>query len=242
MSSNPNPDPSSTVPGGNASPSGGSTVDLDQYLHTGAGQPAQPEPAHATLVMPEAHRICLVGVLADDSGSMCGLEQAVIEGLNLSVEAFRGAKGSDFFLDVRGFHGTLFRGALKDVQDGSFNTYGTGGNTPLVSHAISLLKELHAKAEQYRNLGIPATVALLLVTDGLPEGDEAAPDEFPKHVQAGDYVVGMGIAGHEAHVATFKALFQAMGIAKVVTPRAAAAEVRHAINQFSQSVASIAAA
>lgn len=234
--------PSSPSDPGNGTPTSEPTVDLDQFLNTGAGDPAQPGPGTSAVTMPEADRIAVVGILADDSGSMCGLEQAVQDGLKLAVEAFRGAKGSDFLIDVRGFHGQIFRGMLKDVQEDSFHAYSTGGSTPLVSHAISLLKELRAKAEQYRAMGIPATVALLAITDGMPEGDVASPEEFRKEVVAGDYIVGMGITGHEEGVTTFKALFTTMGITKIVTPKAAAAEVRHAINQFSQSVASIAAA
>lgn len=241
--SNPNdPRNSNLTEPGNSTPAADPTVDLDQFLNTGAGDPAQPSAGTRAVTLPEADRIVIVGILADDSGSMCGLEQAVAEGLKLSVEAFRGAKGSDFYLDVRGFHSTIFCGMLKDVQDDSFNAYGTDGGTPLVSHSISLLKELHAKAEQYRSMGIPATVALLIATDGMPEGDAAAPEEFRKEVVAGDYVVGMGITHRETGVNTFKQLFASMGIQKVVTPKSASADVRHAINQFSQSVASIAAA
>lgn len=237
--------PSNPGDPGNGTPPNEPVVDLDQFLNTGAGDPAQPAPGTSAVTMPEADRIAIVGILADDSGSIrdAGLEQAVVDGLTLSVEAFRGAKGSDFALDVRGFKGQLFRGMLKDVCEDSFRGYEADyGETPLVSHASSFLRELHTKAEQYRAMGIPATVALLIVTDGQPNGEEAQPEDFKKHIVAGDYIVGMGIGNGERSVATFSALFKTMGVAKVVTPKAAAAEVRHAINQFSQSVASIAAA
>lgn len=231
-------------PGNGTSPNE-PVVDLDQFLNTGAGDPAQPAPGTSAVTMPEADRIAIIGILADDSGSIreAGLEQAVVDGLNLSIEAFRGAKGSDFSLNVCGFKRQLFHGMLKDVREDSFRGYDADyDHTPLVSHAISLLKELHTKAEQYRAMGIPATVALLIVTDGQPNSELAQPKDFQEHIVAGDYIVGVGIGNGEESVATFSALFKTMGVAKVVTPKAAPAEVRHAINQFSQSVASIAAA
>jgi hypothetical protein len=248
MSSPSNPvDPgtsNSTEPG-NGSTQADPTVDLDQFLNTGAGDPAQAAQGSRAVTLPEADRIVIVGILADDSGSIrnSGLERAVIDGLKLSVDAFRGAKGSDFALDVRGFKRSLFCGMLKDAGEHAFDGYAADfDHTPLVAHAGSFLRELHAKAEQYRNMGIPVTVALLLVTDGLPYCDSEDPEAFTALIAAGDYVVGMGIGDDEHAVAKFSALFKAMGIAKVMTPKAAPAEVRHAINQFSQSVASIAAA
>ena len=195
--------------------------------------------------MPDADRMAVVGVFVDDSGSMDHLRQSVIDGLKLSVDAFRGARGSDFFLEVRGFNGSYFSGMLRDVKDDSFDRYNPNfGSTPLISHAISSLKELRTKAEQYRGMGIPTTVALLIITDGLPNSEYEVPGDFSTNIAAGDYIVGMGVAERqdEEAVAVYKKLFREMGIMKSVTPSSAPAEVRHAINQFSQSVASISVA
>src|SRR3990172_12013531 len=97
------------------------TVDLDQFLNL------QPQPSNGGALpksqLPEADRIAVVGIFLDDSGSMDHLRRAVVEGLNLSVEAFRGAKGSDFYLDVRGFKGPYFNGLLKEVQPDTFAQY-----------------------------------------------------------------------------------------------------------------------
>ena len=221
------------------------TVDLDQFLNLQGDQAAQSGGSSARVEMPEADRVVMVGIFADDSGSMENLRQAVIDGLKMSVEAFKGAKGSDFYLDVRGFCGTYFSGMLKDVKDDSFDRYDPGfGSTPLVSHAISHIKGLTGKAKQYRSMGIPTTIALLIMTDGQPNEDSCDPSDFKSCIESANYIVGMGFAesNNEGAVRKYRSLFKEMGIEKTVTPKSAPAEVRHAINQFSQSVASIASA
>ena len=219
-----------------------SAIDLDDFLNTQTGNSPAPR---IRVALPEADRMAVVGILADDSGSMRDLTTAVLEGLNLSIEAFRGAKGSDFHLDVRGFKQPYFRGMLRDVKPDSFNDYNPDYfRTPLVRFSISHLTDLRSQASQYRSLGIPTTVALLIITDGLPEGDDCYPEQFQDQLDANDFVVAMGISprsdDRSDYIRQYQALFEKMGITQIVTPNSAAAEVRHAINQFSQSVASIA--
>ena len=217
-------------------------VDLDQFLNLQPDADPNASKSGSLGMLPEMDRVTVVGIFVDDSGSMDGLQQAVRDGLALAVSAFKGAKGSDFYLDVRGFRGELFSGALKNVKDDSFKDYDPNFNcTPLVAHTSDHLRKLHERAKQYQVAGIPTTVALLVITDGMPNNDCDAED-FAEVVGPGDYVVGMGITkSGERGVAEYKKLFHEMGIAKTVTPKADAAEVRHAINQFSQSVASIVA-
>lgn len=232
-----NQEPTSTILPG-ADPD---TIDLDQFLNVQTAQ--APYPISTRIVMPEADRMVVVGILPDDSGSMRDMRSAVIEGLNMSVEAFRGAKGSDFLLNVMGFRQTYFTGMLKDVENDSFRDYMPNfESTPLVDSACNLLRELRAQAKKYHDLGIPTTVALLLLTDGQPYYDHKSPEEFKEIMEANDYIVGMGIApqGDDRAIRSYIDLFESMGITKVVTPNSNPAEVRHAINQFSQSVASIA--
>lgn len=221
------------------------TVDLDQFLNLQADQSAESGGTSSRVEMPEADRVVMVGVFTDDSGSMENLRQAVIDGLKMSIDAFKGAKGSDFYIDVRGFNGTYFSGMLKDVKDDSFDRYDPSfGSTPLISHAISHIKGLTGKAKQYRSMGIPTTIALLIMTDGQPNNDDEGPSKFKDHIESANYIVGMGFAesNDEGAVQKYRSLFKEMGIVKTVTPKSAPAEVRHAINQFSQSVASIASA
>ncbi|MDO8668846.1 MAG: hypothetical protein Q7K65_00950 [Candidatus Buchananbacteria bacterium] len=216
-------------------------IDLDQFLNVQAMQSPRRSPAR--LIMPEADRMAIVGIFVDDSGSMDHLRRAVIDGLNLAVEAFKGAKGSDFFLDVRGFKGSYFSSMLRDVIDDQFDSYQPNwGSTPLFDYSIDHLRDLRAKAKQYRDLGIPTTVALLITTDGFPNSGDKRASDFQRLIENGDYIVGMGVApiGNDESMREYRQVFSDMGITKVVTPHSDPAEVRHAINQFSQSVASIA--
>lgn len=220
-------------------------IDLDEFIDLGDDSQVGASTASVLgghqVSLPESDRICLVGILTDDSGSMDGLQNALKEGLDLSVEAFEGARGTDFHLEVTGFNGNIFSGLLKDVEATSFDRYRADySSTPLVECAIELVRELRAKAEQYQNLGVPTTIALLLMTDGIAH-DSSMASAFKK--ECGEYVhyaVGMGIVRGE-DVRDYRDLFTSMGITKIMTPRAAPADVRHAINQFSQSVASVAA-
>jgi len=224
---------------------GDQTVDLDNFLQLNAGQ-ADPSACQCqNLVLPQTDKIVIVGIFLDDSGSMEGLEQAVRDGLHLAIAGFSGARGSDFYLDIRGFKAVYFQGMLKDVEESAFDGYyGSYRSTPLVAYSIGHLQELKALARRYRDLGIPTTVAQLIMTDGQPEWDSESPDSFRQQIESGDYIVGMGIVKdrNENEICQYRELFREMGITKTVTPRSQPAEVRHAINQFSQSVASLSSA
>lgn len=220
-------------------------TDLDQFLNLPATGPAQSIARNITIQMPEADKLVIVGLFIDDSGSMNHLRNAVIDGAKVSVEAFRGAKGSDFYLDVRGFKRKYFQGFLKDVTDGCLGEYMPDyGETPLITKSINHLQGLRSLAEQYQSMGISVTVALLIISDGFPNNEEVRPKKFAEVIEAGDYIVGMGCApvGDDESVTAYRYLFESMGITNIMTPKAMASEVRHAINQFSQSVAAIASA
>lgn len=195
--------------------------------------------------IPSSNRVVVVSMLIDDSGSMRGMEDAVMEGLNKSIESFKGAKGSDFYVEVYGFKGTLFAGMIADVDGSSFEDYYPNyGETPLVTKAIAGLERARKKTESYRAMGISTTLAMLLLTDGRPNYDEYTPEDFKKCIAFGDYIVGMGIApdNDDSLIMQFKDLFAKMGIEKknIFTPSVNEAAVRHAIDQFSQSVSAIA--
>lgn len=221
-------------------------VDLDEFLNIQTWEPTGqiPEPSD-TAVMPESDRMAVVGMLIDNSGSMDGLEQSVLDGLNLGIESLKGAKGSDFYLDIRSFTDTIFKGPITQFNLSRFKYIPNLNHTPLVGTSTKILKDLHKKAEQYRNLGIPTTVALLIVTDGQPTGEdreESTFNEFRKEIKAGDYIVGMGITrnNNESAVTMYRDTFSGMRTTKTVTPMSNPTEIRRAMNQFSQSVASIA--
>jgi len=227
-------------------------MDLDYYMKFGdQAQQNQPNdfnmPANPIaltrngLIMPAADRLVVLGIFLDDSGSMSGLERAVQQGLALSVASFRGAKGSDWYLDVRGFRTIYFQGMLKDVTDDTFDGYEPDyGSTPLISHGFRQLDGLHKTAGSYREIGIPTTVGQLLMTDAEPNGEDYKAEDFVEHIRCGDYITGMGIVGESRYSSSFQTLFTRMGIERILTPRSQEAEVRHSFDEFSQSVSAIA--
>ncbi|MEK7628623.1 MAG: hypothetical protein AAB421_04390 [Patescibacteria group bacterium] len=237
-------------------------VDLDKFLKapgSGAGAPppvdyqrvgqragSSTTPVGGGLVQPNRDRLVIVGILADNSGSIAGrgLEGAIREGLALSINAFRGAKGADFYIKGVGFKGDVyFDGMIRDIPENAVDSYAAGrANTPIVHDSIVLLTDLHAKAQVQRDKGIQTTVAMIILTDDEPAGDSGSPPEFAAIISEGDYITGIGAAEDESAVGRYTSLFGAMGISKILTPKADPREVRRALNQVSQSVATIAAA
>lgn len=216
-------------------------VDLDTFLETPQAR-GVPTPMQGGIALPHADRMVIVGIFADDSTSIreARLAQAVTEGIALGVDALRGARGSDFYLDVQGFRGGIFHGMLHQVVPGSFRGYlASYEETPLISRTLQQLQDLRVKAQSYKAMGIPTTVAQLIITDGYPNSDTATPKDFARCIVYGDYIVGMGVASSDERAATFRTLFKNMGIMEVMTPDSDPIAVRRAISQFSQSVASI---
>ncbi|MFA6898242.1 MAG: hypothetical protein WC250_02450 [Candidatus Paceibacterota bacterium] len=227
---------------------GGATpgnLDSDSDVSEGENEPTPPR--RQTLAPPTSDRLVVVGILLDDSGSMKdgNIYKSAIDGIHVGVEAFRGARGSDFYLIVEGFNQLYFEGLIGEVTKDSFNAYVPNhGCTPLVGTAISLVKKMQQVAEGYAAMGISASTAMLLITDGLPDDQ---PADFRAYVEKVGYVVGMGCALRinsdrldEGAVRAYHACFTGMGIKTIVTPGAEPPEIRHEINQFSRSVAAIA--
>lgn len=212
-------------------------ISLDEFLDLNHKSVAENIKNHP---VPEADRVVVVGIMIDDSGSMVDLRHALIDGINLSIEAFRGAKGSDFYLDVRGFKKTYFKNFLRDLTDGSFGDYKPDyESTPLVATAISHFKSLRESEKKFQTMGIATTLAMLIITDGFPQDDPDEPVDFANIIRYDDYIVGIGCAEKGEDIPKYKAIFKEMGIKNIFTPTSTSAEIRHAINQFSQSVATL---
>lgn len=216
-------------------------IDLDEFLLKSQGGSQTPP---AKLVqMPGTDRMAVVGIMVDNSGSMQHLVKPVITGLEKCAEAFEGARGSDFYMLIRDFRSEIFSGLLKDLDKSVFKRYCPDFNfTPIVAHSAPMLKDLHRKAAEYRGMGFPTTVAMLILTDG-EANEDSDPSEFANIIEGTDYIVGMGIVyrdGSDTPGRYYRNLFGNMGIERVVTPSSDPADIRHEINQFSRSVASIA--
>lgn len=220
-----------------------SIIDLDSFLAGTTGPKEGPRNV-TTTSMPDSDRLVVAGLSIDDSGSMRDQVASVIQGCDRSIEALRGARGCDFYLDARCFKGQIFSGFLKDVDENTFKDYiADWGTTPLISLAMSHIDDLRRIAKKYADQGIAVSIAQMILTDGLPYCDSYQPSAFRSKIMPGDYIVGIGIVSNSDDsfaVNKYRELFAQMGIANVFTPSSNPADIRHAINQFSRSVAAMA--
>jgi len=230
-------------------------IDFDDFLKKEqvkkASSSQQQSQATVELIMPNSDRVTVVGILVDDSSSIGEryLTNSIIEGVQLGMEAFRGARGSDFFLHIQGFKRVYFSGLLADMDMENFKQeyYPNLTYTPLVTTALLLLDAIRKIAEGYRSKGIPATEALLMITDAGTWQENHVPEEFAEKLKGSScYVEAIGVAlpKHPQDEVFYKGIFMRMGLVEenIKTPSSNPAEVRHAINEFSRSVSSIATA
>lgn len=214
-------------------------IDLDAWLGQ-AHEDNEPVQKIHRSTMPDSDKVTVVGIFVDDSGSIMdsGLTSDIVSGVNLCIEALRGAKGADFYLDITGFIRNYYSGMLRDYDGGFEKHYNpTYGATPLVTYAVNQYTDLRVRAEQYAAQGIPSTVSYLVLTDGHPNGD-IAPESFKAKLRNGDFVVGIGVRREQNDIAAYREVFTNMGIKKILTPKATGSEIRHAVNEFSRSVVS----
>lgn len=210
-------------------------MDLDAFVIQ--EQEAKLKPLTASM-RPVGDKVTVTGIFVDDSGSIhnAGLEQAMIDGVNHCLDALKGAKGADFYLDIRGFTGSYYRGMLKDMSAPFGGNYSAEFDfTPIVEYSARHYAEMRMKVDEYTSRGIPSSVAYAIFTDGLPKND-AHPSNFADLVRSDDFIVGIGICSGSVDKVSYRELFRQMGIKKSMTPRATASELRHAMNEFSRSV------
>lgn len=211
-------------------------MDLDAFVIQ--GQEAKIAKALDKKVTPIGDKITITGLFVDDSGSIqnAGLEQAMIDGVNHCLDALRGARGADFYLDIRGFMRQYYYGMLKDMTIPFGELYSAEyGSTPLVDHTARHYEEMRRKVNEYAARGVTASVAYAVFTDAIPRED-SPPEYFARLVRSEDFIVGIGIVSGSNDKVAYRELFKQMGIKRSMTPRATASELRHAMNEFSRSV------
>lgn len=214
------------------------TMDLDSFLGNAKSSSSSNLPN-----MPESDKITVVGILVDDSGSMVDSAADVISGVNQVLDALRAAKSADFYVNIHGFTGTYYTGMLRDLKE-TFGSkyYAAHGESPLIDTAIKNYKLMQEITDTYSSQGIPSTVAYLVMTDALPNGDMNYPTTFKDLIaqNPANLVVGMGITRSPSGAIEYQNLFSLMGITKMMTPSASGSEIRNAMNEFSRSVVSAA--
>jgi hypothetical protein len=201
-----------------------------------------------TLQTVGSDEVILLGILADDSGSIqyAGNTQAIIDGYNSVLGAFKKSKQRDNVF----IHGKLLNGKiinpfmLLDVApelDTKNYDEMTFSGTPLYDASFDFLGAMLAAAEDYRQrLSIGARTITLIVTDGRDEHSRAHRDPKKLHQlitdmnESEDHIVaGMGVK----HTSTdYNTVFgQEMGIDPrwIMTPKSDPSDIRKAFQVFS---------
>ncbi len=210
-----------------------SMVDLGTTIQAGLG-------VNVNQVM--ASEVILLGLLVDNTGSIAGLEDSVIQGQNECIDAFNQAKqAGDILLETRYYDRVPFpfnlleNAGRLDVR----NYQAELGYTPLYDGTLELLAATTAKAQQFAGNGVPIRAMNLIITDGLDNGSKA--DARDVATLVGDMlrserhlVAAMGIGDQSV----FRPIFLDMGIPDkwIFTPGKTASEIRRIFRLVSQSM------
>ncbi len=118
----------------------------------------------------EATEVTLVSLLIDDSGSMCDVVDAVIDGQNSMLKALIDSKQKDSFLlgmwalnRIGPYHSYL---KIENVEKLDHVNYYPGGHTPLFDKWIETLSANVAYAQQLRDSGTSVRSIAVVITDG----------------------------------------------------------------------------
>ena len=215
-------------------------VDLGQNIQAGFG---------INVDDVQATEVVLVGVLADDSGSIrfAGNSEVVRKGHNLVIDALTGAgsKTRDGILMMTQYlNGEILFPFVPITQATQMDAsnYNPGGGTPLYDQSVVFLATMLAKAQEFMDNGVPCRTISLIVTDGADEHstrqDASSVAKLVGDMYRGEnhIIAGMGIQDGKSRV-DFREIFKQMGILDewVLTPGNSEKEIRAAFHTFSQS-------
>lgn len=196
----------------------------------------------------QAAEAVLVAIMPDDSGSICGNETVMIEGVNTVLDAVGDASVQDNILaHIRLLNGQVISPfvPLGDAERLSSRNYAANKGTPLYDGAVALLGAVMLKAQEFRDAGIPVQTITLIATDGQDEHSVKHRAKDVKRLvddmnRTEDHIVAaMGIGDDTAR---FEATFREMGILPkwILTPSNSHGEIRRAFRMFSQSASAAA--
>ena len=237
--------------------------DLDLLLNKGQevvdGAAHDPEDADEGIIIrpfdwPEINvkgtSVNIVAVLTDDSYSIFdrGNQEKLLDGVrDMISELQKIAKGQrETFFALTGFKKSYFLGDVLSKNPGDIISLinCTHTSTPLVQTALRLIKTVSSAEKQLNDLGISVTVSMLLITDGIPEGDTHKPHEFKDAIANHLHwkVFGMGITRDyetraEEDKKKFTDVFESMGIKNIVMP--SSSEIGAVLSSFSRSVSAV---
>jgi hypothetical protein len=190
----------------------------------------------------------IVSLLLDDTGSVAGNAQEVVNGHNDTIDAMMDSKQRDSVI----FHSRALSGQIYTPYVDLINApklvlgvYDPSlGHTPLYDQAKIMLGAVIAKAQEFADEGISCRTITLIVTDG---DDNSSRNTVPSQLatvvkdmrrQERHIVCGMGI---NSGYVDFRKIFRSMGLEDqwILTPKNTKHELRQAFNMFSQSAVSV---
>lgn len=189
-----------------------------------------------------ASEVILLSILIDDSISMEGNEQGVIDGFNMLINELKNTQQQDNIeVSLRYLcQGNIFPYTpLGQVQDLNHQTYEPRGrSTPLFKESATTLGTIIAKNQDFEDNGVQVRTITLIMTDGgdNDSGNTRSIDvstiisdmkKAEKHI-----IAGMGFGNHN-----FASIFENMGLDKkwTYTAQSDPSEIKKAFQLFSQS-------
>jgi hypothetical protein len=188
----------------------------------------------------------LLSLMPDDSGSIssAGNEQAVCDGHNLIRDAILNSKSRDSVLMLTQYLNGYILNPYQLIENAlamNLKNYSADKGTPLYDNTVVLLGSVLAKAEEFKNSGVPARTITLVITDGHDEHSRKCTERDVAAIvrdmlrTESHIVAAMGIddGGHT----NFRKIFGDMGIQDkwILTPKNSQSEIRAACQVFSQS-------
>ena len=196
----------------------------------------------------QSSAVTLVTVLLDDTGSVAGNAQEVVNGHNDSIDALTESKQRDSVI----FHSRALSGQIYtpyvDLMNAPRLVLGVYdpslGHTPLFDQTKIVLGTVIAKAQEFADEGISCRTITLIVTDG---DDNSSRNTVPSQLativqdmlrQERHIICGMGIS---SGYVDFRKIFKSMGLQDqwILTPNNTKHDIRQAFNVFSQSAVSV---
>jgi hypothetical protein len=188
----------------------------------------------------------LFSILADNTVSLSALEDEVIKGQNLCIDALLATKqASSIMMLTEYYEGNILHPycLLEDaVRMDRTNYKASLGHTPLYDGTLDLLAAVLKKSFEFSNNGQPVRTVSVVVSDGWDNSSRHSAGDVETVIsdmlaQENHIVAGMGIVHPGNSPEEFKKIFKAMGIPDlwIKTPSSDPHEIREAFMMVSQS-------
>jgi hypothetical protein len=195
----------------------------------------------------DASEVTQFAVLADNTASLRRLENEVITGQNLCIDALLATKqASSILMMTQYYEGNILHPfvMLNDAIRMTGQNYKASlGHTPLYDGTLDLLAAVQAKSLDFSNNGQPSRTVSVIITDGFDNASKHSAGDVETLVsdmlaQENHVIAGMGIS--KSSQDQFRQVFKNMGILDqwILTPTTDPHSIREAFMMVSRSAVS----